>query len=219
MAAILLTPANMAFTKVELRKSMPHVKSSHLSEVLAFALGYRTQASLLAGIGNTDQCSPQVRALKSEKLSERLASLGYSDTACTDIAAIARSSALPDRIWTMFPDKDRSANDRWFYECRRRNIPNVCIRMRRKYAELYWDCISIDSNDEAHVQGVRGTALVREMFRTYQSVAGRVPGKSEFFGSSFVGLVKDILPEFAAELADAFFVSLYEPMREKSIAA
>ncbi|MER8786191.1 hypothetical protein NKH60_34580 [Mesorhizobium sp. M1006] len=105
---------------------------------------------------------------------------------------------------------------RWFRECTKRGIPNLCIATRRKYVELRWDCISIDPQDEGHVQGDRGTTLVREMFKTYQIIARRISVKSLFSGSSFVGSVDHLLPELAAEIADTFFSMLYEPMRRQA---
>lgn len=215
MAAILLTRDNIEFLKSESRRFLSGVRSSHLTEALAHGLGYRTHASLLASLTQNKERKPILAELDVQLFSERMASLGYLGFEYGSVMAVPRSSDLPDRIWLKFRRTDRAMNDSWFRECRDRNIPNVCIRTRRKYVELYWDCVSIDSRDEAHVQGERGSALMREMFKTYQGIARRIRGKSDFFGSSFVGTVDDLLPELADDLADAFFAMLYQPMRQQ----
>jgi hypothetical protein len=56
------------------------------------------------------------------------------------------------------------------------------------------------------------------MFNTYQRIARGAPGKSEFDGSSFVGVVRNLSPELAHEMADVFFAILYEPMRTTAAA-
>jgi hypothetical protein len=219
MAALLLIPDNIQFVKTALRQALPTVKSSHFSEALAFSAGYRTHAALLAAMENALPARPILAEIHSERLSERIEALGYTGFAGVSVDNAVRSSELPVRIWAAFPNGDIAANERWFRECQRRDIPNLRIERRRKYVELHWDCISIDPHGENHVQGDQGTELVRAMFQTYQSVAGRISGKSLFSGSSFVGSVDRLFPELAYELADRFFAMLYEPMRDQSLAA
>lgn len=219
MAALLLTPDNIQFVKTALRQALPPVKSSHLSEALACSAGYRTHAALIAAMEGALPSRPILADARSERLSERIAALGYEAQPGVSLDNIVWSPALPVRIWAAFAKGDTAANNRWFYECQRRDIPNLYIERRRKYVELNWDCISIDPRGEEHVQGERGTELVKAMFRTYQSVASRIPGKSLFAGTCFVGTVDNLDPELACELADRLFAMLYEPMREQSLAA
>lgn len=98
--------------------------------------------------------------------------------------------------------------------CQLRDIPFIYVVRRRKYAELRWDCISVDPAHEAHVQGDRGTDLVRGMFATFQAVARKLPSKALFEGKSMVGSVKGLSIELAPELADAFFAVMYKPMQD-----
>lgn len=219
MAAILLTADNIDFVKSAFREALPHVKSSHLTEALAFGAGYRTHAALLAAIKAASPMRPVLARVDASRIAMRLVALGYLNpsAACTD--GIIRSPSLPERIWIEFRNRDLAANNHWFNECRERDIPNIFIERRRKYVELSWDCISIDPSSEAHVRDERGSALLRIMFKTYQGIARRIPGKSLFFGSSFTGSVDRLLPELAYDMADEFFAMLYEPMCAQEIAA
>ena len=76
MAAISLTESSVAALKSVLRGEFPEVKSSHLTEALAHALGFRTHASLLAAVASTDT-HQQLVLLSTQKLLERLERLGY----------------------------------------------------------------------------------------------------------------------------------------------
>jgi hypothetical protein len=76
VAAIPLTESSVAALKGVLRGKFPGVKSSHLTEALAHALGFRTQASLLAAIIPSEK-GYHVVILDSQKLLERLVAFGY----------------------------------------------------------------------------------------------------------------------------------------------
>lgn len=219
MATILLTSDNIDFVKTELRNGSPQIKSSHLTEALAFGVGYNTNAAMLAAIKSAPQAEPILARLECRKLSDRLSQLGYSGIDLFNIGEIVKSHDLPERIWVEFSNGDTNMNNYWFRECQERNIPNVCIETRRKYVKVRWDCISIDSRNEAHVQGNRGTTLGKEMFKAYQTIARRTSEKSQFSGKAFVGYIDCLLPELADEMADVIFSMLYEPMREQRLIA
>ncbi|RWC37997.1 MAG: hypothetical protein EOS28_31250 [Mesorhizobium sp.] len=219
MAAVLLTSDNLDFVKTNLRQAVPQVKSSHLTEALAFGAGYRTHASLLVAMKSARLSQPLLGDVDWSLITSRLTAFGYVGVDLSSLDAITRAPGLPKRIWIEFRSGDIGSNNYWFRECRQREIPNIRIERRTKYVKLNWDCISIDPSREAHVQGEFGTALGREMFKAYQSIARRIPGKSEFVGSSFVGSVDHLLPEAAHEIADAFFAMLYTPMYEERLSA
>ncbi|MER9334221.1 hypothetical protein NKJ06_09535 [Mesorhizobium sp. M0293] len=219
MAAILLTSDNIDFVKTELRNVSPHLKSSHLTEALAFAVGYSTNAAMLAAIKSAPKSTPILGRLDSLQLSVRLSQLGYSDFDLSSIGGIIRSHGLPERIWVEFSSGDLNMNNYWYRECQERNIPNVRVETRRKYVEVRWDCISIDSRDEAHVRDSRGNTLGKDMLKAYQTIARRIPGNSKFSGSSFVGSIDRLLPELADEMTDIIFAMLYEPMRAQRLVA
>lgn len=219
MAALLLTLENVEFVKEHLRGALPAAKSAHLTEALAFGLGFRTHAALLAAIKAAPTARPLLGVIDDTRIATRLVELGYPDTGPVVTLDAIRSRELPDRIWTEFRNGDRNANDLWFFECRHRNIPNLRIERRRKYVELHWDSISIHPDDEAHVQGTNGRALVRKMYDTFQGIARTAEGKPLFHGSSFVGSVDRLSPEMARAMADAFFAMLYLSMQEQAKAA
>ena len=219
MATILLTTTNIDFVKSQLRDQFPQIKSTHLTEAIASYAGFRTHAALIAACKAAPFDLPNIVILSETRFLHRLQELGCPIFDGCDVNEICRSSSLPLKMWVAFRNGDRDANNRWFQECRRRNIPNVCIRTRRKYVELYWDCVSIDPKCESHVQGKHGSDLVQEMFDTFQAIAKSAKGKPIFMGNSFTGSIDRLLPELASELADKYFALLYEPMRKQLLAA
>jgi hypothetical protein len=78
MAATPLCEAPLAALKKSLRDEFPFVKSSHLSEALAYSMGFRTNASLQAALVGPEQDRPFV-LLKTHRFVERLVELGYED--------------------------------------------------------------------------------------------------------------------------------------------
>ena len=89
MAAILLTPANLHTIKSRLRAALPHIKSSHLSEALAAALGYRTHAALLAGMKAPPEKHPPLGQTSDLNLTERLSEFGTGNHA-VDLTGVVR---------------------------------------------------------------------------------------------------------------------------------
>lgn len=76
MAAISFVHASVAALKNALRSEFPDVKSSHLTEALAFALGYRTNAAMLAALEGPENDRP-FTLLDSDKMLTRLQAFGY----------------------------------------------------------------------------------------------------------------------------------------------
>lgn len=74
MTSILLSTDSLAQLKRETHKKLPEVKSSHLSEALAAAFGFRTNAALLASL----TAAPQSRTPDIQLFTERLQRFGYT---------------------------------------------------------------------------------------------------------------------------------------------
>lgn len=218
MPILFSTPDNCSFVKRALRKRLSTVKSTHLSEVLATALGFRTHAALLATMKAAIADRPMLMQVDEDRMGERLRGLGYGPMVPVDLAGIVRSAELPLAAWREFGNRDKAANERWFKECQRRDIPNVCIRLRTKYAELSWDCISIDPAGEDHLRDDDGATLVRIMFERFRALAKGAPAKPEFFGSAFVGTIDRLSPLLARDIADDFFMRLYSPIAQRAAA-
>lgn len=172
MLAILLTEDNLRFAKASLRERLPHVKSGHLTEALAVAVYYKTNAALRAALANPVSDWPRFAYFNAGKLNERLNELGYASASETIIAEVARSIAMPVKPWIELPNNDIPAINRWFHECSRWDVPLVYIETRRKYAKLTWDCITVQSKSiDASLSGDRSNNLGGIMFRAFQHLA------------------------------------------------
>jgi hypothetical protein len=101
MAAVNLTYASLTTLKNCLRSEFPRLKSSHLSESLARALGYRTNAALLADMTGPEEDRPFV-LLDRRRFLDRLYELGYPDSEDFDFELLDISS-LPGVISTEPP--------------------------------------------------------------------------------------------------------------------
>lgn len=75
MAAIALSVQSLRSLKNALQDRFPTIKSSHMSEALASALGFRTYAALLAKV--TERIPATLHPLVEERFVERLNRLGY----------------------------------------------------------------------------------------------------------------------------------------------
>src|SRR3954452_20169479 len=76
MAAIPLQESSLAAIKKALRRDMPDVRSSHISEALAASLRRRTHAALLADLPNCRH-DPPIELLDDILFDRRLQELGY----------------------------------------------------------------------------------------------------------------------------------------------
>lgn len=217
MAKLLLTHDNLKFVKNRLRECLLEVKSSHLTEAIASGIGFNSNAALLSSIKDKATFPPFITHIDDSRIATRLDKFGYTNLSEFSVTSVVRSVSLPQKIWVEYPRGDMDANERWYSECKLRNIPNLRIEKERKFAILSWDCISIDKSSEAHLNDESGSALGKLMFQQYQRIARQAPGKSKYFGSCFVGSVKHILPELAHEIADEFFTRLYEPISSTSL--
>lgn len=78
MASMSLCEAPLEALKKSLRDEFPHVKSSHLSEALAFSMGFRTYASMRSAMVGPEQDRPFF-LLKTTRFVNRLVQLGYEN--------------------------------------------------------------------------------------------------------------------------------------------
>lgn len=214
MALLALTRANIDFVKRALRPAYPAVGSSHLSEALAAACGHRTGITLATALRSVDPVRPDLVRIDEDAFASRLGELGHHDAARGALAETARSDHLPDRIWTTVKGRDIPAMNVWFRECQRRDIPYVYVTLRRKYAEVDWDCITVDPDRDEATLGSGSRELVDKLFTTFQLLASANSKKSMFEGNAFVGSIDKLSPEDAIELADAVFEILYTAIRE-----
>jgi len=215
MAVLRLTPANLTFVKRSLRAAYPNVKSSHLTEGLAAAVGENTHAALLARISGQAEAEPV--QLDRDRWRQRLAELGYPSLSGEALTPIVRDDALPDPCWRVLPRRNIPAINAWFYQCRRDDIPDIYVNVARKYARLEWDCISTEGNGDKGVTGEGSRELGRAMFATFQRLAIHASGKPMYQGSPFVGTIEGLDPPTAFAIADSFFVTLFRATRERRL--
>lgn len=218
MTLVRLTDQNLTYLKRTLREIQPAARASHIAEALGHAFGRSTYAALLADVKGRRPPTALLARFDADAFGRRLSSLGPAAPAQGLQRRLAELN-LPNPCWKGFPAQDRAANDSWYYTCQADNIPNLCIRTRRKYAELAWDCISLDPRYEQATHGKSGSALGRRMFELFQTRARTRPGKPVYFGSAFVGTVDPVDPGIARQLADDYFEMLYEATRSMKDAA
>lgn len=211
MAVLRLTPANLTFVKRSLRAALPSVKSSHLTEGLAAALGANTHAALLARVSSQGEAAPI--PLDGRRWRQRLSELGYPSIGDELLKSAVRDEWLPDPCWRVIERRDIPSIHDWFYQCRRDNIPDIYVSVARKYARLQWDCISTEGRGDAGVTGEGSRELGRVMFATFQRLAKHDTGKPMYEGSPFVGVIERLLPSTAYAIADELFLLLFPSTR------
>lgn len=211
MAVLRLTSANLSFVKRSLRAAFPNVKSAHLTEGLAAAVGENTHAALLARMSSQTQAEPV--QLDRDRWRRRLAELGYPGVSGEPLMPIVRHDELPDPCWRVIGKRDLPAINAWFYQCRRDDIPDIYVSIARKYARLEWDCISTNGNGDNGVTGKGSNELGRTMFASFQRLAIHDCGKPMYQGSPFVGTIEGLDSSTAFAIADTFFVTLFRATR------
>lgn len=77
MTALVVTRESLRVVKNDLIIAFPHVKSSHLTEALAFALGFNTNAALQARIAAVGGVDPDILLLEESRFYSRLDAFGY----------------------------------------------------------------------------------------------------------------------------------------------
>jgi hypothetical protein len=217
MAALRLTPANLTVVKRTLRRELPSIKSTHLTEAIAAALGFRTHAALLTAVERAGPGSEPIANFDAARATERLSELSYTASVAALTTAVAKRSELPDPCWRQSHGNDSVTQNAWFHECKGLRLPYVVVKVARKYATLEWDCITVDANCDESVRGDKSRELVSEMFSLFQQHCVAETGQPMFEGSAFVGSIERLLPETACALADEFFGRLYRATRAKSI--
>lgn len=213
MALLALTQNNVDFIKRGLKPSYPSIKSSHLSEAIAAACGFRTNIALVTSIRAADTRRPDLAEVDPGRFIARLAELGYPALGATGLPGVVRSQEMPDRIWFVRKGRDIPAVNVWYRECQRRDIPYIYITNQRKLAQIDWDYFALDPRHDYSL-GKGNPNLGREMFKEFQRITKDMPGKPFFDGFGMVGSIKKVPIERAPELADMIFKMQYEAIRE-----
>jgi hypothetical protein len=125
MAATPLCESPLAALKKSLRDEFPHVKSSHLSEALAYSLGFRTYAAMQAAMAGPEPDRP-FALLQTQRFVERLKQLGYEDDPEFDfeITIAGRKPAELGGVVSTMPD---SAYDIEYKTARQKAWRNLMV--------------------------------------------------------------------------------------------
>lgn len=218
MSIMLLTEDNLRSAKAALRTTLPRIRSAHLSEALAAALGFRTHAALLSAVRCEVQLPPELVDVDEFAFRRRLKELDCEDVDAFTLIDLARSELLPVRAYAEFRDGDSSSNDAHYHVCSRLGLPMVTVRRNRVYARVDWDCITLSPNDDDYLfEGERGHVLGRALFTRFQQLACGSQGNPLFTGTPFTGWVTGAMPATARSIAEHIFGMLYQPMREQAL--
>lgn len=213
MPLVILTQINVDAAKMALRKSLPNIRSGHLTEALASGLGFNTNAALRAAIASEAAKPPALADADPELFVGRLSAFGYHDGGAEAFVAAMREDVLDETPYARFRRGDLAANERHFKICEARNRPMMMVKVGRQYAELEWDCVTIDSSCDKHVSGPESSDLGQAMLRLFRERARGAPGKPLFYGKAFTGSIMKLLPDTACQLAEDYFKLLYLPLR------
>src|SRR5574343_1208492 len=159
MTAIALAEPSLAALKKSLRKDLPDVRSSHLTEAMAAALDFRTHASLLAALPS-QAADPGILLLDNERFEARLGEFGYQRA--SDEFRFEWLDDCPDLISTM-PDSGYDIEYRSQRDKAWRNLMVLTVNegIRQKYFSL-----RADDNRwpgaESGSRGHRGTGYIFE---------------------------------------------------------
>lgn len=212
MFPIILSNENWRAGKASLHNALPAVRSGHLAEAIAAGLDARQHSSIVTKF-QRDATRHSALVLGRDALFvKRLTELGYQGTETGHFYAAFSGSAMPHPVYASFKHGDRLANDNHYHHCSRLGRPMMMVKISRTNAELEWDCITVDSSQEAFLHGNRGRELVTIMLSLFQARAKGSPSKPIFFGSAFTGTIKRLLPATARQLAEDYFRLLYSPL-------
>ena len=204
MTTTLLIDENIEFLKFEYRRLYPKVKSSHLTEAIAAALGFGTNATLKAhmaeSVGIVDAAT-----FSEGKLNQRLLDFGYSGSGEQSDFQIVLSG-MPYRPYYEFQD------DSAFRRHSKRDIPYISFREKKqKYCKLDYDH-HIPSRHRERMKNYdqKSREGVRKLLNVYQQLARQLGMPSSIFNGTIVqGWISKVPISVSKQFADAFTLEYY----------
>jgi len=209
MTVLALTDSNLTYVKRTLRSELYEVKSSHLSEALAVAFGFKTNIAFKTFLNNTSKEQFVLKAVSGNAFCMRLLELNGEEFGELRLDKIIRSAELPDPVWREFKSNDVSGKNTWFKKCEKMSIPFITITTRRKYAHLNWDHFSLNPKHDSSLKGSDdGRSLMHKLYDAFCKLPP-TSKKAFFDGSVLVGGIDNLTPEEARKLADTYFLHIY----------
>ncbi len=205
MTVILPFEENFAILKQATRSNIPDAQSSHITESIAYACGYKTHAALLADVKATG--AQRLVRIDKNRFGERLVELEPHCANPCKALDFPRSGQFPRPIWRATNYQEKEIRNNWFNQCRQNEIPFVNVIIGRKYAKVAWDCVSLDPKHDDAINGKNSRNLLDKMYNRFQVLANSK--KAFFHGTAFVGSIVLLPPEAAFKISDKIFVLLY----------
>ena len=134
MTPILLSVDNLDALKAIAKRTClaQAVRSAHITEALAYGLGFATQAALPSKTRNVPEFRPFLADFDQDRFVTRLLQLGYPLTENAVLFDDDGLRNLPDRTWVDIEANDRGKQNFWFHKCQRRDIPFIYVLRKRK---------------------------------------------------------------------------------------
>jgi len=201
MAIFLPTEPNIHALKSILMKDFG-LKSAHASEGIAALLGFGSYAAFLRLFCSSSE--QPVFDVDFDNFERRTTHLGYDANSSEYLRLRYAKISWPEPIWRIFKRRDQYLKNKWFEECKSRNLPFLRISKATKYFTFEWDHMSTDSKYDGLVERSLGGDLVQTMFKNYQMITHGVDPKSYFCGSALVGEVTGLSELSARQIANVF---------------
>lgn len=214
MFPIILTKENWATGKARLHAALPAIRSSHLAEAIAAGFHARQHASLIPQFEPNDRGHHALVLGEEIRFIRRLADFGYEGIPFGVFRGAFTGTTLPHPIYALFKRGDIFGNESHYLLCSRYRRPMMMVKMARVYAELEWDCVTVDSEEDNYLRHKAGDQLIRIMYNLFQQRVKGAPGKPFFEASAFTGTIIKLLPATAMQLAEDYFRLLYGPLAE-----
>tara|TARA_R100000149_G_C5841311_1_gene113243 strand:- start:16 stop:690 length:675 start_codon:yes stop_codon:yes gene_type:complete len=197
------TKSNLAELKEALRTAYPTALSSHLSESIAAALGFRTNAALKVRMKHFPDPRRPIEFYW-DQFRKRMLELG--DIA-TDQAPPSEpiSTELLERCWREISPDDVEAMNDWFHRCKTRGVPYIYTIRSGNCLELHWDCITTDGDCDCEIREDKHEVVVKLLFSSFQNLSRGQKGNPQFDGSAFVGSIEGISSDCAESIAEHFY--------------
>jgi hypothetical protein len=207
MQKMLLLEENIDSLKIELRNKYAFVKSAHLTEAIARALGFNSNAAMREAIRTSKKPKITLSVFDEDIFLVWLAGKGYQLYQPTEQEW---HRVIDTPIWLV--GRSESIAETAFYHAERLNIPAVYIVQRRKYADVHWDFDSVDEwSDPNRFISEDGHKLV-ELLRRFNGKYG----KWSMGLAVSCGTIHQLKIEDARIVADEVFSILHNLISPKS---
>lgn len=230
MAAVIFKEMYLKQIRSALKRQFPDVKSSHIAEALAAAVGRRTHAALLVDIRGVDTSEPETVPISESKFLDRLRLFGYSspgwqldffqllpvERVREKVIVETAEDATPSSLWGCFNEArewDIKERNEWYEKCQFRNVPCVNVSVRRKYAKVDWDHFSIHPDLDHKLSGSWDTELKDAVEGIFERYANK---KSTYQYSALVGYFDNLFLDDARAAATEIFKLLQRVITDEA---